>query len=49
MAMHVEEYSDKDERNERFNKLREQGTPDVTKFSTVKDNQSVWCVAFGGR
>jgi hypothetical protein len=42
--MTIEEFSDKDQRNERFHQLRAQGTPHVSKFSTVKNNKSVWCV-----
>lgn len=42
--MTIEEFSDKDKRNERFQQLRTQGTPNVSKFSTVRENKSVWCV-----
>jgi hypothetical protein len=42
--MTVEEFADKTARNERFAALRAKGTPHVSKFSTVRDNKSVWCV-----
>jgi hypothetical protein len=42
--MKVEEFADKEERNARFQELRAQGIPHVSKFSTVRDNKSVWCV-----
>ena len=42
--MTIEEFDDKDKRNERFNALRAQGTPHVSKFSTVRGVKSVWCV-----
>lgn len=42
--MTIEEFSDKDKRNKRFHQLRAKGTPHVSKFSTVRDNKSVWCV-----
>lgn len=41
----IEEFLDKDVRDARFRALREQGTQNVTKFSTVKNNKSLWCVA----
>jgi hypothetical protein len=42
--MHVEEFADKTARNARFQELRAGGTPHVSKFSTVRENKSVWCV-----
>ena len=42
--MTIEEFADKDLRNQRFAELRQKGTPHVSKFSTVRDNKSVWCV-----
>ena|GEM_PF-6647514 len=51
--MHVEEFFDKAARNERFHQLRERGTRDLSKFSTVREAgivdhkmtyKSVWCV-----
>lgn len=42
--MHIEEFADKDMRNERFRELRAKGTPHLSKFSTVRENKSVWCV-----
>jgi len=41
----IEEFLDKDLRNQRFAELREQGTPHVYKFSTVKDRKSLWCIS----
>lgn len=42
--MKVEEFADKELRNARFRELREAKTPHVSKYSTVRDNKSVWCV-----
>jgi hypothetical protein len=41
----IEEFPTVEERNERYAKLKEQNTPGLSKFSTVRDNKSVWCVA----
>jgi len=35
----IEEFWDKDVRDARFRALREQGTPNVTKFSTGEEQQ----------
>ena len=42
--MQIEEFADKDARNARFAQLRAAGTRHVNKFSTIRGNQSVWCV-----
>jgi hypothetical protein len=43
--MSIEEFADKERRDERFRELRAKGTPHVSKFSTVDEsNHSVWCV-----
>jgi len=52
--MTIEEFDDKEKRNERFHQLRSQGTPHVSKFSTIRKAgpdekgrmtfKSVWCV-----
>jgi hypothetical protein len=43
-SMTIEEFWDKDERNTRFQELRTKGTPHVSRFSTVRNNRSLWCV-----
>jgi hypothetical protein len=47
--MTIEEFADKDARNLRFQEWKAKGAPDVTRFSTVRGNKSVWCVARGWR
>lgn len=42
--MHVEEFTDKDKRDERFRELRAKGTPHVFKWSTARAEGSIWYV-----
>jgi hypothetical protein len=42
--MHVEEFTDKNARDERFHELRAKGTPHVTKHSTARKEGSLWYV-----
>jgi len=41
---HIEEFTDKDKRDERFRELRAKGTPHVTKYSTARKEGSLWYV-----
>lgn len=42
--MHVEEFADKDKRDERFRSLRANGARHVTKYSTARKEGSLWYV-----
>lgn len=42
--MHVEEFTDKAKRDERFHELRAKGTPHVSKWSTARAEGSLWYV-----
>ena len=53
--MQTEEFDDVELRNQRFRQLRKQGTPDVSRYSTVREAglvggrmtyKSVWCVVY---
>lgn len=44
--MKREEFWDRNERNARFNFLRERGTRHVNKYSTVRDSRSLWIVVY---
>lgn len=43
----VEEFLDKEKRDERFRELRAKRASGLAKFSTVRANRSVWCVVHG--
>lgn len=43
--MRIEEFSDKAKRNERYVQLRTNRTPGLCKFSTVRENKNIWCIA----
>lgn len=42
--MTIEKFIDKEARNERYRTLRARGVRHVSKFSTVEENKSIWCV-----